>query len=205
MMKHILLVMFLSSAAMARPTTGSVAKLDRRVATVDRTPVWQSELDETFAHAGLKTPTKEQLTAALDSLIDSIIVDHVAEALHLTVTDAELDMAVAEIKKQNNIDDAGLDKALADQHFTRDMYRVELARQVRAQKVYQLELVPHVSVSDDEVKAAYDKVKAQNPKIDPLDKIKDTVKQSVWGEKLAAAQEDWIKRRRAAAHIVRTP
>lgn len=208
-MKPLLMLVLLAGLAAAdsapKPTTGSIAKLDRRVASVDRTPIWQSELDEAFAHAGLKNPTKEQIDLALDSLIDSILVDHAAEALRLEVSDAEIDMAIAEIKKQNNIDDAGLDKALADQHFTRDMYRVELARQVRAQKLFQIELVPHVAVSEDEIKAAYDKAKGVNAAIEPLDKVRDTIKQMVWGEKMAAEQDAWIKRKRATAHIVRKP
>jgi parvulin-like peptidyl-prolyl isomerase len=215
-MKPLVIVLIMAAVASAdtpsaappaptRPPTGSTAKLDHRVATVDRTPIWQSELDEAFAHAGLKTPTKEQIGLALDSLIDSILVDHAAEALHLEVTDPEIDMAIAEIKKQNNIDDAGLDKALADQHFTREMYRVELGRQVRAQKLFQIELVPHVAVTDDDVNKAYAKAKAANAGIESLDKIRDTIKQMVWGEKLAAEQELWIKRKRATAHIVRKP
>jgi hypothetical protein len=37
---------------------------------------------------------------------------------------------MVEIKKQNNVDDAGLDAALATQHYTRASYRVELTRQL---------------------------------------------------------------------------
>ena len=213
-MKPLLLVLAFTSsfvalgaadATPAKPSTGSTAKLDSRVATVDRAPIWQSELDEAFAHAGLKTPTKEQTELALDSLVDSLIVDHAADALRLEVSDAEVDMAIAEIKKQNNIDDAGLDKALGDQHFTRAMYRVELARQVRAQKLFQIELVPHVAVSEDELKAYYAKRKAADPGVDTFEKVHDTLKQILWGDKMAAEQDAWIKRKRATAHIVRKP
>jgi peptidyl-prolyl cis-trans isomerase SurA len=138
-------------------------------------------------------------------LIEAAILEHAARTLQITTDDKEIDMAVEEIKKQNGIDDAGLDKALAEQHFTRDMYRVELARQLRAQKVYRYALVPGIEVSDAEAKAAYDKAKAVTPGIDSFDKVKDVMKQRVWEQKLVDAQARWMADARKKAHIVRKP
>jgi parvulin-like peptidyl-prolyl isomerase len=193
------------AAANDRPPTGATAKLDRIVATVEASPIWQSELDEIFLRNELAKPTPEQLQQALDSLIDGEIVDHVATALHITVEDRELDMAVDEIKKQNSIDDTGLDKALAEQHFTRAQYRVELGRQLRAQKVYQLELVPHLDITDDDLKKAYEQLKAQTPGIDTYDKVKENLRQMVWSQKLATAAEAWLKKQRETMHVQRKP
>jgi peptidyl-prolyl cis-trans isomerase SurA len=206
-MKLVLVLVLAAATAAAadRPPTGAIAKLDHQVASVDRIPIWQSELDELFERAQLKTPTPEQRTQALDTLIEAAILEHAARALQITTDEKEIDMAVEEIKKQNSIDDAGLDKALAEQHFTRDMYRVELARQLRAQKVYRLVLVAGIDVTDVEIKAAYDKAKAVTPGIDSFDKVKDVIKQRVWEEKLVEAQARWMTDARKKAHIVRKP
>jgi tRNA(Phe) wybutosine-synthesizing methylase Tyw3 len=211
MIRSLVLVLVLTAMASAgtpapsaaRPATGSVAKLDRRIAIVDGGAVWQSELDEAIVHTGVPAPTKDQLAQVLDALIDAVLVDQAADALHVEASDAELDAAIAEIIKQNGIDEAGLDKALAEQHFTRASYRVELARQLRAQKLFQLVLVPRVVVTEDDIAKAYAAKKAITPGIDALDKIHDTIKQMVWSEKLAAEQETWLESKRAVAHIER--
>jgi parvulin-like peptidyl-prolyl isomerase len=188
-----------------RPPTGATAKLDRVIVTVDALPIWQSELDEIFSRNELAKPTPEQTQQALDALIDAELVDLAATNLHVTVEARELDMAEDEIKKQNSIDDAGLDKALAEQHFTRAQYRFELGRQLRAQKVYQVILVPHLDITDEDLKQAYEQMKATTPGIDTFDKIKDQLRQMVWSRKLATMAEAWLKSRRGTAHIVRRP
>ena len=191
-------------AAAALPQIGATAKLDHQVASVDRTPVWQSEIDELFARNELAKPTPDQLKVALDLLIDQAILVHAAAELHITATEAEIDMAINEIKKQNNIDDAGLDKALADQHYTRAEYRTEMARQLLTQKVIQIEVVPHVTVTEDDIKHAYTEAKAIDTKMGPLDdKLRETLRSTLWNKKLGVEQEAWIQRKRAAAHIER--
>ncbi len=192
------------AAAGNPPPIGAVAKLDRQAAIVERTPVWQSEVDELLARNEVTKPTPDQLKSALDLLIDQALVDHIADALHLTTNEAEVDQAVEVIKKQNGIDDAALDKALADQRFTRAEYRIELARQLRAQKVYQIDLVPHVTVTEDDIKRAYADAKAIDTKLGPLDdKLREALRSSIWSKKLSNEQDAWIQRKRAAARIER--
>src|SRR4051812_2705110 len=100
----LLFLIVIHHAANARPATGSVAKLDHRVATVDRTPVWSSEIEEWSSRSGVKTPNKDQERIALDGLIDAIIVDHVADARHIEASATEIDMAIEEVKKSNKLD-----------------------------------------------------------------------------------------------------
>ena len=200
----ILLFVLCGVAAAAPPQIGAIAKLDRQIAIVDRTPVWQSELDELFARNELATPTLEQIKIALEALIDQAILVHAAAELHITATEAEIDMAINEIKKQNNIDDAGLDKALADQHFTRAEYRTEMARQLLTQKVIQIEVVPHVTVTEDDIKRAYADAKAIDTKLGPLDdKLRETLRSTLWNKKLTSEQDAWVQRKRASAHVER--
>lgn len=201
-----LLLLLVPTLAFARPPDGATAKLDHVVATVDGRPIWRTEIDELFERGSIDKPTFDQTQQAIDVLIDSALIDNAAARLKVDVTDSELAAAEQMIKNQNHLDDAGLDKALAEQHFTRAAYRKELARQIRMQRAFNADFSgSHVQVSDAEVKQRYDEAKKQKPDIGDFDKVKDAVREAVYSEKAGAAQGEWVKKLRAGAHIERHP
>jgi len=155
------------------------------------------------ADVGAGDPAQTQ--AAIEALIDSALIENAAVRLHVDVTDSELAQAEAMIKAENHLDDAGLDKALADQHFTRATYRRELARQIRMQRTFALD-APSVrgQVTDAELQARYDEAKKANPSIGSFDSLKDQIREAVYSEKTAIAQGEWVKRMRATAHVERS-
>ena len=175
MTRAIVAMLLASATALAepRPPTGATAAVDRVVATIDGKPIWQSEVDEhTF---GEHTPEIQR--AALDSLIDDTLIIAAARAASIQVTDPEVDAALDEIKKANGLDDAGLDKALTDQHYTRAHYRVELARQLmRLRAVNQL-VTPSLTATEPDARRA----------------------------QLETATVAWIAKLHAAAHIEMRP
>jgi parvulin-like peptidyl-prolyl isomerase len=205
-MKHylVLFLVTLPALALARPQDGSTAKLDHDVATVDGRPIFHSEIDEIFERNKIDKPTFDQTQAAIDALIDGALVENAAVRLHVDVTDSELQQAEAMIKSENHLDDAGLDKALAEQHFTRETYRRELARQIRMQRAFTLD-APSVrgQVTDAELQARYDQAKKANPSIGSFDSLKDQIREAVFSEKTAVAEGEWIKRLRTTAHVER--
>jgi peptidyl-prolyl cis-trans isomerase SurA len=193
-----LLVLFCAAAAAdPQPPIGSTAKLDHAIAVVERTPIWQSELDDVLAMAPNQAFDPQRKKFALDSLIDAVLIEHTADMLHLTADKPELDAAIEQVKQQNHIDDAALEKALAAQHFTRDQYRAELGKQIRAQKVYQIELAPKIAISDEEVLAAW----AKQSKDKPTSEQREQTRQALWTLRMQVASQDWIAKRRAGAHI----
>lgn len=200
----VLFLLTLPALAFARPQDGATAKLDHVVATVDGRPIFHSEIDEIFERNKIDKPSFDQTQAAIDALIDSALIENAAARLHVDVTDSELQQAEAMIKAENHLDDAGLDKALADQHFTRDTYRRELARQIRMQRTFSLD-APSVrpQVTDAELKARYDEAKKANPSLGTFDSLKDQIREAVYSEKAAVAQGEWVKRLRTTAHIER--
>jgi len=206
-MKHylVLCLVLIPALALARPQDGSTAKLDHVVATVDGRPIFHSEIDEIFERNKIDKPTFDQTQAAIEALIDSALIENAAVRLHVDVTDSELAQAEAMIKAENHLDDAGLDKALADQHFTRATYRRELARQIRMQRTFALD-APSVrgQVTDAELQARYDEAKKANPSIGSFDSLKDQIREAVYSEKTAIAQGEWVKRMRATAHVERS-
>jgi len=206
-MKHylVLCLVLLPALALARPQDGSTAKLDHVVATVDGRPIFHSEIDEIFERNKIDKPTFDQTQAAIEALIDSALIENAAVRLHVDVTESELAQAEAMIKAENHLNDAGLDKALADQHFTRATYRRELARQIRMQRTFALD-APSVrgQVTDAELQARYDEAKKANPSIGSFDSLKDQIREAVYSEKTAIAQGEWVKRMRATAHVERS-
>jgi parvulin-like peptidyl-prolyl isomerase len=203
MKRFVLLVLCLASTASARPPTGATAPIDHVIAVVDGRAIWQSELEELYVRNNLTKPTFDQSQSAVEALIDNAIVENEAVRLHLDVTTEEIDQAFAMIKQENHIDDAQLDKALAEQHYTRTSYRDEIERQLRGAKLFQLAFATKVQVSEDEVKKRYDEVKKADPKLGALETEHDKVKAALFNEKAAAAQGAWLNQKRATAHVER--
>jgi peptidyl-prolyl cis-trans isomerase SurA len=197
----VLVLSLVSSVALAKPTTGSTAKVDHVIVLVDGRPIWHSELEELYERGQLTKPTFDQTQLAIDSLIDGALVDNAATKLGIEITDSDIDSAIAMIKQSNSIDDAGLDKALGEQHFTRASYRLEIARQMRGAKVFNLEFATHVQISEDEIKAMYDLVKKMDASTGPFEKEHDRMRGMVFEKKAADAQTEWLAKAKAAAHI----
>jgi parvulin-like peptidyl-prolyl isomerase len=192
-------LLWLTATATAdnQPIIGATATIDREVAIVERTPIWQSEVDELLARVPAQGFSPDQKKQALDSLIDGVLIEHTAKERQIETTEPEIDAAVKEIESENKIDDAGLEKALADQHYTREQYRLELGRQIRAQRVYSQLIAPKVTVTDAEVDAEW----AKRSKDKPTSEQREQLRQAIWGGKMAQASQDWITHRRATAHI----
>ncbi|MEO6776277.1 MAG: SurA N-terminal domain-containing protein [Kofleriaceae bacterium] len=206
-MNHLLVLLLLTvpALAFARPPDGATAKVDHVVATVDGRPIFYSEIDEIFERAKIDKPTFDQTQAAIEALVDGALIENAAARLHVEVSDSELQQAEAMIKTENHLDDAGLDKALAAQHFTRETYRRELARQIRMQRAFALDApLVRPQITDAELQARYDEAKKANPSLGPFDALKDQIREAVYSEKAAAAQGEWVKRLRALAHVERT-
>ncbi len=200
-MKLLAALLLISSTTFAKPRVGATAHVDHVIVLVDGRPIWHSELEELYERTQLTKPTFDQTQLAIDTLIDGALVDNAAARLHVEVTDTDLDSAITMIKQQNNIDDAGLDKALAEQHFTRASYREEIARQLRVAKVFNADFAAHVQISEDEIKAAYGLVKKMDPSTGPYEKEHDRIRGIVFEKKAAEAQTSWLVKAKATAHI----
>lgn len=203
MKRFVVLVLCLASVAFAKPPTGATAKVDHVIAVVDGRAIWQSELEELYVRNNLTTPSFDQSQSAIDALIDNAIVENEAVRLHLAVANEEIDQAFLVIKQENHIDDAQLDKALTEQHFTRDSYRDEIERQLRGAKLFQLAFATKVQVREVEVKKRYDAIKQVDKTLGAYEAEHDKVKAALFNEKAAAAQAEWLALQRSTAHIER--
>jgi peptidyl-prolyl cis-trans isomerase SurA len=155
----IIAALLLSASARA----GTVA--ERVVAVVNDDIILQTELDQWAvgqlrALPDLENPEGRKQWEAhrrkvLDQMIDSRLTQLQATELKINVTPEEIDRAVEEVKKQNNLTDAQFVEALKQQSFTLEGYRKNLRRQLLELHVISTAVRSRVTVTEDEVRAAY--------------------------------------------------
>lgn len=100
------------------------------------------------------------LRRAADDAVADKLVEKEAESQGLAPTAAEIDNAVQDVKRANNIDDATLEKALAQQGLTKRQYRDMLRSQLTRMKVVEFRVKGRVNVTEDDVKARYARMTA---------------------------------------------
>jgi peptidyl-prolyl cis-trans isomerase SurA len=170
-MRVLALLMLLSTVAWAdkSPNAGKKEHLERVVAIVNDSIILQSELDArmvpVIAEAQQIADPQERhrrmaklASQVLDEMVNEELIVQAAEAAKLEVDSSEVQAALDEIKQQNNLDDAGLQQALAQQGYTLQGYRADLRRQIlRLRAVNQL-VAPKVQITDEDVRARYDQM-----------------------------------------------
>ncbi len=93
----------------------------------------------------------------LERLIDDELILQQAAELKLSISSEQVDASIEEIKKQNSLTDEQLREALRSQGMTMSAYRADLRRQLLRFRVLNIAVGSRVNVSDDEVRAYYDR------------------------------------------------
>ena len=93
----------------------------------------------------------------LDRLIDDELIGDQAAELRLTVTPEQVDASIAEIKRQNNIDDNQLKDALRGQGMSMTAYRADLKKQLLRFRVINIAVGSKVTISDEDVRGYYNR------------------------------------------------
>lgn len=158
-----------AGAEPVRPPQGPAALkvIDRIAATVNDEVVLLSEVEERAkADLALGGGSSESEAArraramrkALDDLIADRLLDSEMRVLAIDVAEHEVDYSIEDVKKQNKMDDGQFEKALATQGFTIASYRSFMQKQLARMKLLQLKVRSKVRVSDEDVKAEYDRL-----------------------------------------------
>ncbi len=157
----IILVCLILSLLMG-PATAEV--VDRIVAQVNDEIITLSELEgmakamQAQAGPGGKGKLGKDLQRQmLDALIDRKLAISEAKKRGITVSDKELNLALDDIRKRNNItDDASLDKALSQEGLTLKDLKQQITEQLLQERLMSLTTAGKVAVSDAEVRRFYD-------------------------------------------------
>lgn len=160
---------FVLSAVVLASVAARAELVDRVAAVVNRDIITYSELME---RAGPELqrlaaePNKEKrntlreqiLKAALDSLIGERLMEAQVKELNLDVPEAEIDLAIEDVKKGNNLDDAGFERLLMSEGYSMTTYRGFMKKHLAKMKLVNLKVRSKVKVSDEDLRAEYAKV-----------------------------------------------
>lgn len=158
------------------PNAGKKEHLERVVAVVNDSIILQSELDARLLPvraeaAQIADPQERRRREAklagqvLDDMVNEELIVQAAEAAKIEVDSSEVQAAIDEIKQQNNLDDAGLQQALAQQGYTLAGYKGDLRRQLmRFRAVNQL-VAPKVNITDEDIRARYNELQRRSSSV----------------------------------------
>ncbi len=153
--KNICTGLLLATAALTQAQT---IALDKVIAVVDRDVIMASELQQRMALLANQLRGKTDLPPA-DVLQRQILEQLIAESLQLqmaerggvTITDAELDAAIENMKKANGLNDAMLAAKLQQDGLTLVSVRDQIRRDMLIDHVQQGSVNRRIRISDQEV------------------------------------------------------
>ena len=144
-------------------TAASGETLNRIVATIDGEPVTQFELDK-FREQQRNRAATAGVTDAVDAadskaLLDELVLEKIIQkqikAQGLTASDAQIDSYIQNIRERNNLNDAQLRAALAQQGMTWEQYRTQVKGDIERASLINREIRAKVNVSPEEVERYY--------------------------------------------------
>lgn len=162
-------------AALLSPTLARAGDVvDRIVAVVNRDIVLLSEVEATFASVqgeALKgTPSAQRQDAEkqlrqdiLESLVANKLMEQAMESAGMDVDDKELEGAIADVARQNDLTAEQLLAELKRQGIGLEEYRAELKKQLRQYKFMNLEIRGRVQIGEDDVVNYYNQMTADVP------------------------------------------
>lgn len=141
--------------------------IERVVATVNSEAIFLSDLRARAAPflpqvAEAQTETermsrlKDLYEELLTYLIDEKLIRQIASDSGIRVTEADVDLAIENIRAQNNLTEEQFDEALRTQGMTEAQYRRDLKRQLVRLKVVNERVRSRVNITEEEVRAKYE-------------------------------------------------
>ncbi|MBX5480621.1 MAG: peptidylprolyl isomerase [Myxococcaceae bacterium] len=159
----------LGAGALLVATLASAELVDRVAAVVNGDIIPYSEVEQRAApeltaanHQGdpaQRNALKHRaLQTALDQLIAEKLLEKEMDDLGIVVTDQEADLAVEDMRKQNNMDPEQFEQALRQEGYTLSQYKDFMKKHLRQLKLVNLKVRSKVKVSEKDLRAEYDKL-----------------------------------------------
>ena len=150
------------------PAPAQARVVEKIAAVVDNNVILASEVEEKAAPMMVEvsritdTSKRAARSAALrrevlERLIDDELIAAQAAELRLTVSPEQVDASIAEIKRQNNIDDKQLQDALRGQGMSMATYRADLKKQLLRFRVINIAVGSKVNISEEDVRGYYNR------------------------------------------------
>jgi peptidyl-prolyl cis-trans isomerase SurA len=149
------------------PSLASADVVERVVGTVNNDAIFLSDLRaraapflpqvaEARTETERKSRLKELYEELLTLLIDEKLIRQIAAQSGIRVTDADVDLAVENLRVQNNLTEEQFEEALEAQGFSEEQYRRDLKKQLVRLKVMNERVRARVNITEEEVHARYE-------------------------------------------------
>lgn len=154
-----------ASAARAEIVERIVAVVNSRIILLSELRLRVREYQPQLARIQDPKAREQQLAILerqeLEKLVDAILIEEEGKSRKLEVTVAEVDKAIDTVLQQNKLTRQELIATLTQEGYSFAAYRADLRRQILRLKTINLAVRSRISVSWDEVRAAYQKSVAQ--------------------------------------------
>jgi peptidyl-prolyl cis-trans isomerase SurA len=156
----ILLVLSVSFNAGAQIVDRIVALVNNDIITLRQLNKATQPYREKIAASQQSEEKKAQLLAQLDKdmlsqLVEQSLTKQAAQKHGIQVDQAEVDQAIENVKKKNNLDDASLEAGLAAEGLTMAGYRAKLKDQITQSMLINRAVRSKVIITDQDIKAYY--------------------------------------------------
>lgn len=144
------------------PAPSHAVVIDGIAATVNEELLTTVELDREYQLLQKemeKRPASEKMglkSVALNRLVDKKLIEQKIRELDIRVTEDEVKSAIDDVKKQNNLSQESLVKALAGQGLTYELYKSQLREQLERLKLMSQEVRAKIQVGEKEIHDFYD-------------------------------------------------
>lgn len=92
----------------------------------------------------------------LDQLVDEELVEQAASKMHVSVNESEVDQAIENVRRQNQLDEAQFWEAVRAQGYAEKQYRADVRKQLLRLKVLNQRVRSRVHMTDQTIREAYD-------------------------------------------------
>lgn len=100
-------------------------------------------------------PRDDLKKQALDRLIERSLVQQKIRELGISVSEEEIRVAIEDVKKQNNLSQEALSRALASQGLSFEQYRAQLSEQLQRLKLMSQEVRARIQVLESDILEYY--------------------------------------------------
>ena len=126
------------------------------IAAIDGEPITFTDLQNFIAEQGATPPESldagdKEIRKQLRDLILARLLEKEAQKAGISIGDPEIQAYIEEIKRQNNVDDAGLETMLKSKGMSLKAYRIQVKNDILKNRIVGAEVRTKVSVSDADI------------------------------------------------------
>jgi peptidyl-prolyl cis-trans isomerase SurA len=128
-----------------------LSELRRRAA-----PFLEQALSDAGGQGERTTRIKQIYKQLLQQLVDEELVEQAARKMHVSVSDGDVDQAIDNVRRQNNMTEDAFWQAVKAQGFTDKQYRQDVSKQLLRLKVLNQRVRSRVNMTDQTIREAYE-------------------------------------------------